>query len=212
MTTSDPPIRGTLYILTAPSGAGKTTLAERLIATSDHLQRSISYTTRPVRPGEKSGIHYEFVTETTFKEMVAAGAFLEHAYVHGYYYGTPQKYVEERLSAGIDIILVIDWQGAQQVQKNSPDVVSIFVLPPSQQLLRQRLLMRGQDDTTIIEQRLAAAASEVAHYMEFDYLIVNDKLEHALQDLQTIVRSQHLSRGKQAMRYAKLLAEWLEKR
>ncbi len=212
MTTSNPTIHGTLYILTAPSGAGKTTLAEGVITASDHLQRSISYTTRPIRPGEEGGVHYQFVTEAAFKDMVAANAFLEHACVHGYYYGTPRQYVEERLSAGIDIILVIDWQGARQVQQNSSDVVSIFVLPPSQQLLRQRLSMRKQDNATVIEQRLAVAASEVAHYTEFDYLIVNDVLENAQQELLTIVRAQRLSREKQALRYAKLLAEWLKKR
>lgn len=205
-------IRGNLYILTAPSGTGKTTLAHKVVTTMQSIQLSISYTTRPARPSEQSGRDYWFVDATQFQAMVEKKAFIEYAPVHGYYYGTSRERTEERLNAGIDVILTIDWQGAQQIRRLFKDAISIFILPPSQNLLRQRLQLRQQDHATVITQRLATAASEVSHYTEFDYVIVNDVLEEALQDIQSIVRANRLLCAKQALRHAKLLAEWLPDR
>lgn len=201
-------VRGNLYILTAPSGAGKTTLAHQLVATMRNIQLSVSYTTRPARPGEKSGVDYWFVDATQFQAMIEKKAFLEYAQVHGHYYGTSLKQTEAHLKAGIDVILAIDWQGAQKIRQFF-NAVSIFILPPSRDLLQQRLELRGQDQAKVIAQRLAAAASEVSHYAEFDYLIVNNVLEEAIQDIQSIVRANRLLSPKQALNHAKLLAEWL---
>lgn len=205
-------VRGTLYILTAPSGAGKTTLANALVAAMDSLQLSVSYTTRARRPGEEQGVHYWFVDQAEFENMLKEGAFLEHAQVHGNYYGTSQQRVEASLQAGNDVILAIDWQGAQQMRQRVTDLITIFILPPSQQQLLARLQLRGQDSAETIEQRLQAAAGEVAHYDEFDYLVVNDDLSHAIFDLQAIIRANRLTQRKQRLRQAKLLAQWAHPR
>lgn len=205
-------MRGNLYILTAPSGAGKTTLARGLIAKMEGIQLSVSYTTRSPRQGEKSGIDYRFVDESEFQTMIAEGAFLEYAQVHGHYYGTSYARTEECLRAGTDVILAIDWQGAQQIRLQFKKAISIFVLPPSKQILQQRLEWRGEDHATVIAQRLAAAAGEVAHCVEFDYIVVNDLLEQTLQDVQSIVRANRLLCQIQILRHAKLLAEWLPDR
>jgi len=204
------PVPGNLYILTAPSGAGKTTLAHKLIASMDNIRLSVSYTTRAARPREISGKDYWFVDTAQFNTMIKEGAFLEHAQVHSHYYGTSRHAVAEQLKAGIDLILAIDWQGAQQIrQALQEEVVSIFILPPSKETLRQRLHTRGQDDTAVINKRLAAATGEIAHYAEFDYVVMNDVLEEAVQDIQAIIRANRLLRPKQALRHAELLAEWL---
>lgn len=201
--------RGTLFILTAPSGAGKTTLAKALAQIMPCLNVSISYTTRPQRPGEEDGIHYHFVSGEKFNQMIEQGLFLEYAQVFGYYYGTSQNDVNTHLQAGNDLILAIDWQGAQQVQKIFSDVVSIFILPPSIELLRARLQGRRQDQPGIIEERLAGAGFEVSHCTEFQYIVVNDRLDLALCDLQSIVQANRLQSCKQSVRHQKLLANLL---
>lgn len=205
-------VPGNLYILTAPSGAGKTTLAQQLVATLPDIQLSVSYTTRQIRPGERSGIDYWFIDDSQFQTMLKQGAFLEYAKVHNHFYGTSRERVEACLKVGIDVILAIDWQGAQQIRQLFKELVSIFILPPSEEVLRQRLQLRRQDDNQVIKQRLSAAAGEVAHYKEFDYVLINDVLEDALQDIQSIVRAHRLRRPKQALRHAKLLAQWLADR
>jgi guanylate kinase len=202
---------GTLFILTAPSGAGKTTLAKALAQSLVDMTISVSYTTRPQRPGEENGVHYWFVDVAEFKAMVAREAFLEYAEVFNHCYGTSREQVGQYLSAGKDVILAIDWQGATQVQTLFSDAVSIFILPPSADLLRHRLEGRQQDQEAIIEQRLAGASGEVSHHADFDYIIVNDDLQTALADLQAIVRSHHLRQSKQAVKYQGLLAELLKK-
>lgn len=199
---------GTLYVLTAPSGTGKTSLADALLASVDGLCRSISYTTRPPRPGEEQGVHYWFVSQTEFAAMVDKGAFIEHACVFNNYYGTAKQEVEQHLQAGEDVILAIDWQGAAQVRKKFSTAITIFILPPSPTLLQQRLQKRRQDEQEIIVARLAAAGGEVAHCDEFDYLVVNDVFAEALADLQAIIRANRLSQCKQLAKYAGLLAEW----
>lgn len=201
---------GTLYILTAPSGAGKTTLAHQLVASTDNIQLSVSYTTRPSRPKEISGKDYWFVDIAQFNEMIKEDAFLEHAQVHGHYYGTSKQRTTEQLNAGVDLILAIDWQGAQQVRQLLHDnVVSVFILPPPKTVLKERLHQRGQDDAAVIDKRLAAAKGEIAHHNEFDYIVVNDILEEAIKDIQAIVRAHRLLREKQSVRHRELLAEWL---
>jgi guanylate kinase len=204
------PILGNLYILTAPSGAGKTTLAQQLAASLENIQLSVSYTTRTARPGEVSGKDYYFVDEAQFSEMKKAGAFLEDARVHSHYYATSRERVEEQLKTGADVILAIDWQGAAQIRTVFKGVITIFILPPCKSTLRQRLQSRGQDDISVIEKRLSAAKGEIAHYVEFDYLVVNDVLEYALQDIQAIMRAHRLLCPKQAIQQRELLAEWLE--
>lgn len=205
-------VPGTLYILTAPSGAGKTTLANALVATMDNMQLSVSYTTRERRLGEEQGVHYWFVEQTEFERMLKEDAFLEHAHVHGNYYGTSRQQVEGSIAAGNDVILAIDWQGAQQMRQHFANLITVFILPPSRAQLQTRLESRGQDSAATIEQRLDAAAGEIAHCDEFDYWVVNDDLAHAISDLQAIIRAHRLIRQKQQLRQAKLLAEWDVKR
>ena len=205
-----PTTRGTLYVIAAPSGTGKTSLTSALIKSMPNIVISISHTTRPQRPGEQQNKDYFFVTESQFEQMIAAEEFLEHAKVFGNYYGTTRQWVEKRLERGIDIILEIDWQGAEQVRNLFPESVQIFILPPSAELLRQRLQTRKQDSPEVIETRLAAASKEVAHYGYFDYLVVNDIFGVALNDLQAIVKAHRLLRKSQSVRYAKLLAQLMQ--
>jgi guanylate kinase len=177
---------GKLYIISAPSGAGKTSLVKVLVESSPAIQVSISHTTRDIRPGEHDGINYHFVSHQQFEHMLASQAFLEHAQVFNHYYGTSKNQVEETLSKGIDIILEIDWQGAQQVRQLMPEARSIFILPPSLDALRDRLNNRGQDDASVIEQRMSEAVNEMSHYHEADYLIINDDFDTAVAELQLI--------------------------
>lgn len=185
--------KGTLYIVSAPSGAGKTSLLKALLENAQGIGLSVSHTTRAQRPGEQDGVHYHFVDAMNFTKMVQQGAFLEHAKVFDYHYGTSQSAVMGLLASGQDVILEIDWQGAQQVRAHFPHAVGIFILPPSKKALRQRLTGRGQDDSSIIERRMRDAEAEMSHYLEFDYVLVNDDFATALEELRVIIASQRLS-------------------
>ena len=203
---------GTLYIISAPSGAGKSSLLTALLEHMDgKLVLSISHTTRAPRPGEVDGREYHFVDETAFTEMVSNGEFLEHARVFDNLYGTSQAGIESQLAAGLDVVLEIDWQGAQQVRKTMPDAVGIFILPPSRQALHDRLHGRGQDDETIIERRMRDAVSEMSHYNEYHYLVVNDDFDMARDELAAIVRGQRQRLGAQSIRHEPLLEALLAK-
>lgn len=191
---------GTLYILSAPSGAGKTSLVRELVGVDPQVRVSVSHTTRPMRPGEQDGVDYHFVERDEFLRLVGDAAFLEHAEVFGNYYGTSEAKVRERLAEGVDLILEIDWQGAQQVRRRIPEAVSVFILPPSLTALRERLEGRGQDSTEVIERRLREAESEIAHYPEYDYLVVNDDFHRALDDLRSIFRALRLREPIQSVR------------
>ncbi len=184
---------GKLYIIAAPSGAGKTSLVKAMVKSTPHVRVSVSHTTRGIRPTEIDGVNYHFTTVNGFQKMLQDDVFLEHAEVFGNYYGTSRHWVREQLNKGEDVILEIDWQGAQQVRNLMPDAVSIFILPPSLEALRERLIGRATDDLAIIERRMSQAVSEMSHYGEFDYLVINDEFDLALRDLQTIIRSHRLS-------------------
>lgn len=203
------PPKGTVYIVAAPSGAGKTSLVNALVEAAPELSLSISHTTRPRRPGERDGEHYHFVDAGRFTSMVADGAFLEHAEVFGNHYGTARACVLERIEAGADVILEIDWQGARQVRRALPDSVGIFILPPSRPALEERLRGRGQDSDAVIAERMHEARDEIAHHDEFDYIVVNDRFETALEDLRSIVRARRLRAGPQRRRLAGLVSELL---
>lgn len=196
---------GNLFIITAASGAGKTSLVRALLQQDAQIQLSVSYTTRQPRVGEVNGEHYHFVDEASFLKMLDENDFLESAHVHGARYGTSKTCVNEVLAAGQDLILEIDWQGAAQVRQFYPEAISIFILPPSMQELESRLRGRGQDSDEVIAKRLAAAKDEMSHVGEFDYVTINDKFEVALEDLNAIVRTQRLKREKQLARHAILL-------
>jgi guanylate kinase len=199
---------GVLYIVSAPSGAGKTSLVKALLKTDPTIRLSVSYTTRSPRPGETDGRDYHFVNRERFEIMLAAGEFLEHAEVYGNYYGTSKGSISRDLNAGHDVLLEIDWQGAEQVRQHFPQSASIFILPPSFNALRTRLAGRGQDSDEVIERRLAAAAHDVAHAEAFDYIIVNDDFDHALQDLVAITRSIRLETARQLKRHTVLFEEF----
>lgn len=185
--------RGTLYVISAPSGAGKTTLVNALVAKEKNIQISVSVTTRPKRPAETAGRSYRFATNSQFNALVEQNTFLEHAVVFGYQYGTSKKWVEKTLAAGKDVILEIDWQGAKQVQLKIQNCVSIFILPPSIAALRKRLKERGQDSPAVIKRRLQVARREIAHYQHYDYLVVNAVFEDALASLRAIVQARRLT-------------------
>lgn len=188
---------GTLYTVSAPSGAGKTSLVNALIERCGGLKVSVSHTTRPMRPAEKDGVNYHFVSENAFVDMLDRAEFLEHAHVFGNLYGTSSIWLEDQLKQGLDIILEIDWQGARQVKRLLPQTQSIFILPPSRDALQQRLSLRGQDDPDIIEDRMNAAVAEMSHYIESDFLVVNKDFDQALDELQFIVISQRLRTSRQ---------------
>jgi guanylate kinase len=196
---------GNLFIVAAASGTGKTSLVSALLQADSHIKLSISYTTRKPRPGEVNGVHYHFVDEEQFLRMLGEGEFLESAEVHGARYGTSQRLVQAALKAGDDLILEIDWQGAQQVRKQLSEVIGIFILPPSIDTLAHRLAHRGQDSMEVIARRLAAAREEISHVVEFDYVIINDNFQIALEDLRAVVRSQRLKRDKQLLEHQDLL-------
>ncbi|WP_036301646.1 guanylate kinase [Methylotenera sp. L2L1] len=196
---------GNLYIITAASGAGKTSLIKALLAEDAHLKLSISHTTRKPRPGEQDGVDYHFVDDAAFLQMLSEAKFLESAEVHGARYGTSQSAVDAPLQAGHDVILEIDWQGAAQVRRLFPDAISIFVLPPSIETLEQRLNSRGQDSQETISKRVAAARAEMRHVSEFDYVTINNYFDVALQDIRAIIRAQRLVATAQLQRYASLI-------
>jgi guanylate kinase len=196
---------GTLFIVSAPSGAGKTSLVAELLEGDPSLHLSISHTTRPRRPKEVAEVNYHFVDKATFEEMISAGAFLEHASVFGNYYGTSKAAVAEPLAAGRDVLLEIDWQGAALVRAVHPEAVSIFIVPPSPQALRERLQGRAQDDPEVIESRLAEAKTEMAHYHEFDYLVVNDHFAAAVEELRAIVLAERCRVSTRAARNSELM-------
>jgi len=198
-------ISGNLFIITAASGAGKTSLVNALLAKDAQVKHSVSHTTRAPRAGEENGVHYHFVTESQFLEVLNTGGFLESANVHGAKYGTSQKAVDTALQAGYDVTLEIDWQGAAQVRSLYPQVTTIFILPPSVETLAERLNNRGQDSAEVIAKRLAAAREEMRHLVEFDYVIINDNFDEALQDLTAIIRTQRLRLNQQAQHHAALI-------
>jgi len=198
--------QGTLFVISAPSGAGKTSLVSEMLRQDSRLGVSVSHTTRPMREGEQNGVNYHFVSRDEFEAMIARGDFLEHADVFGNYYGTSQVWVRETLATGQDVILEIDWQGAKQVRRLIPECVSVFIVPPSAEVLRQRLVGRGTDAADVVERRLAEAEEECRHAVEFDYLVVNDDFSTALADLLAIVRSRRLQITMQQQRYGELLA------
>lgn len=200
---------GTLFTVSAPSGAGKTSLVNALIKGTEGLRVSVSHTTRPKRPGEQDGVNYHFVDAAAFHAMLERAEFLEHAQVFGNLYGTSQTWVEQQLEAGTDVILEIDWQGVQQVKRLMPQTQSIFILPPSRATLKQRLTARGQDDSTIIAARMAEATEEMSHYVEGDYLVVNQDFDKALAELQAIINCQRLRTSRQQERLGQLLQDLL---
>ncbi|MBV6390302.1 MULTISPECIES: guanylate kinase [Nitrosomonas] len=197
-----------LFVISAPSGAGKTSVIRTLLQTDINLTLSISYTTRPPRRDEKNGHDYFFVDHATFKDMQARGEFLESAEVHGNLYGTSRKWIEETMAAEQDVLLEIDCQGAQQVRTLYPQAASIFILPPSMEALKQRLEQRGQDENKVIERRLAAARSEISHVNRFDYVVVNHELETAARDVASIVQAERLKTIRQLVRQRSLIAEF----
>jgi guanylate kinase len=200
---------GTLYIVSAPSGAGKTSLVKALLDSDARIRVSVSHTTRAMRPGEQDGVNYHFVDHAQFSAMIERSEFLEHAQVFDNFYGTSQLWVEQTLAAGSDLILEIDWQGAQQVRRLMPQAKSIFILPPTQEALRHRLTNRGQDSAEVIERRMRESVSEMSHYVEYDYLVINDDFAHALDDLKAIFRANQLLQSSQQQRHAGLLGELL---
>jgi len=202
-------MRGTLYIVAAPSGAGKSSIVNACLARDSKISLSISFTSRQPRPGERHAEHYHFISAQEFERMVAAGDFFEYALVHGDWKGTARQSVEPQLAAGQDVLLEIDWQGARQVRAKVPNAVSIFILPPSRQALEQRMRTRGQDDEATIQSRLAAAREEMSHYTEFDYVIVNEHFNVAVDEMYAIFTASRLRKDVQVARHAKLISALL---
>jgi guanylate kinase len=205
--THAPPASGCLFVLAAPSGGGKTSLVRELLIREPGIRLSVSYTTRPPRPGERDGVDYHFVDEAKFTALNAAGEFLEHAFVHGNWYATSATWLKEQVGAGHDVLLEIDWQGAAQVRHLTSAAVLIFILPPSLASLKERLEKRGQDSPAVIAQRLDAAREEMRHCSEFDYVIMNQDFARAADDLSAIVRAARLTAARQLIRHARLIAE-----
>jgi len=198
-------IAGNLFIICAPSGAGKTSLVNALLEREPDLELSVSYTTRAPRQGEVEGRDYCFVSRESFLAMASRGEFLESAEVHGNLYGTSQRWINVRRATGRDILLEIDWQGATQVRRLIPEAVGVFILPPSLEVLRRRLTARGQDSPEVIEHRLSNARAEIGHVEEFDYVIINQTFEIAVVDLVSIVRAQRLTVTAQLTRHQELI-------
>jgi len=203
------PVTGILFIVSAPSGAGKTSLLKELIPNDEKLTLSVSHTTRAKRSGEESGVHYHFTEISAFEALVEEGVFVEHAKVFDNYYGTSEEAVRDQLASGQDVVVEIDWQGAQQVRKRFSEAVSIFIAPPSIEALRERLGGRGQDSEDIINRRMQDARSELSHYAEYIYLVINDDFSTALADLEKIVASERLRLERQAKIYADALSTML---
>lgn len=202
-------LAGTLYILSAPSGAGKTSLVKALLQQDADVVVSVSHTTRDMRPGEQDGVDYNFVTMDAFNALIEQGQFLEYAEVFGNKYGTSQQWVRDQLEAGRDVILEIDWQGAEQVRRLMPEAVTVFILPPSRAALRERLNARGQDSEEIIDGRMAEAISEMSHYPEYDYLLINDDFAQALDELVSLFKARRLRQGAQQQKQRALLTDLL---
>jgi guanylate kinase len=198
-------MRGTLYIVAAPSGAGKSSLVNAVLSRETGIALSISFTSRKARPGERHAQHYHFISKEEFEAMIANGDFFEHALVHGDYKGTAKQSVEPQLAAGKDVLLEIDWQGARQVKEKLPDAISIFILPPSKEALEIRMRNRGQDTEQVIAQRLANAREEMSHYDEFDYVIVNEHFDAAVSELRAIFQAQRLQLDAQQQRHGELI-------
>ncbi|GAB3748777.1 guanylate kinase [Lysobacter olei] len=202
-------MRGTLFIVAAPSGAGKSSIVNAVLARDPNIALSISFTSRQPRPGERHAEHYHFVSKDEFEAMVAAGDFFEHALVHGDWKGTARQSVEPQLNAGKDVLLEIDWQGARQVRDKVPGAVSVFILPPSREALEQRMRNRGQDSEAVIQQRLAAAREEMSHYGEFDYVIVNEHFAVAVDEMCSVFTASRLRREQQVARHGRLITALL---
>ena len=209
ITTRSPGAAGCLFVVAAPSGGGKSSMVNALLEREPGIRLSISYTTRPPRPGEAEGQHYHFVDVAHFLTLKERGEFLEHAFVHGNWYATSATWLKAQVAAGQDVLLEIDWQGAAQVRRLIPESVHVFILPPSIAALRERLEKRGQDPPDVIEQRLIAAREEMRHCGEFDYVIMNQDFARAVDDLSAIVRAARLTARRQQVRHAKILAELL---
>ncbi len=202
--------RGNLFILSAPSGAGKSSLISALLQDQPaDMQVSVSHTTRAMRPGEENGVHYHFVTPDAFRDLIQQGAFFEWAEVFGNYYGTSRITIEQTLSQGIDVFLDIDWQGARQVKAQIPDAIGVFILPPSRAELERRLRGRGQDSDEVIAGRMAEARSEMSHYAEFDYLLVNEDFDTALSELRAIVKAERTRLARQVEAHGGMLDDLL---
>ncbi len=191
---------GTLFIVSAPSGAGKTSLLKALVEQDGRLRVSVSHTTRAMRPGERDGVDYHFVSQEEFVRMAGEGMFLEHAAVFDNYYGTSEAGIREQLAKGFDVVLEIDWQGARQVRERVEDTVSIFILPPTPEALRERLGARNQDSEVVIERRMREARKEMTHYPEFDCLVINDRFDQAMEDLSVIMSARRLRQAAQVER------------
>ncbi|QDH69155.1 guanylate kinase [Marilutibacter alkalisoli] len=202
-------MRGTLFIVAAPSGAGKSSIVNAVLARDPNICLSISFTSRAPRPGERHAEHYHFVSEAEFQRMIDAGDFFEHARVHGDWKGTARQSVEPMLAAGRDVLLEIDWQGARQVRKQVPGAISVFILPPSRAALEQRMRNRGQDSDEVIAQRLLAAREEMSHYGEFDYVIVNEHFAVAVDEMCAVFTASRLRREMQVARHGKLIGALL---
>jgi guanylate kinase len=202
-------MRGTLYIVAAPSGAGKSSIVNAVLARDPNICLSISFTSRQPRPGERHAEHYHFVSAAEFEAMVEAGDFFEHALVHGDWKGTARQSVEPQLASGKDVLLEIDWQGARQVRNKVPDSVSVFILPPSRKALEQRMRVRAQDSEEVIQQRLDAAREEMSHYTEFDYVIVNEHFNTAVDEMCSIFVASRLRREAQVARHQRLITQLL---
>lgn len=198
--------RGTLYIIASPSGGGKSSLIARLLESTDNLELSVSHTTRDKRSGEVEGVHYYFIGDAEFKRMIDEKAFIEHASVFSHYYGTSKVQIERRLSQGIDVVLDIDWQGAKQLRQLFQNTKSIYILPPSLDVLRQRLSCRGRESEELIASRMEQARDEIEHYIEFDYLVINDDFAQALSDVKSIVQANRLKIDVQRKNCAKILS------
>jgi guanylate kinase len=196
---------GILFIISAPSGGGKTSLIQALLQAEPQVRLSISYTTRPARPGEQNGREYHFVAPEEFRRMLEAGAFLESAVIYDHRYGTSQQWIERELDRGADVLLEIDWQGAQQVRRLMPSAVSIFIVPPSLEALEARLKNRAQDSPEVIARRLATAREEIGHVSEYDYAIINDEFDRAARDLASIIRAERLRLSRQLARHRDLI-------
>jgi len=202
--------RGSLFIISAPSGAGKTSLVRALVEKDGILDASVSHTTRSPRPGEKEGINYHFVKKSFFDKMINQGEFLESAQVFDHFYGTSKLWVQNQLEAGTDVVLEIDWQGAKQIKERMPLACAIFILPPSKNALQERLMSRGQDDPEVIQRRMDQAVNEMSHFESSDYLVLNRNFEEALNELEVIVKAQRLRTVNRSKNLGNILLEMLK--